>query len=183
MQLKPINSVAYGRRPWQKYSYGALKSENISLVWAPHETPFYSWPMYNKDMVQHPSRYFTEMQPSNDSTILFHYWLHFARIPTRLFAVRVQRLYDTIENILHSSPNVTIMIKGPHSMSFRDEILPYDYISKQHHYIWNRTFEPLKDKVIFLNMWDQTVGYDNVNNHPPDKVVHDQLNVVMSFLC
>ena len=169
--------------PWQQYIYADLESENISVVWAPHETPFYSWPFYNKDMVQHPSRYFTEMQPRNDSVILFHYWLHMARIPTNLFVARVQRLYDTITNILHSSPNVTIVIKGSHSISVRREIIPYDYINTQHHYIWNSIFEPLKDKVIFLNIWDQTVGIDNVHAHPADYVVGDQIDVLMSFLC
>jgi hypothetical protein len=57
---------------------------------------------------------------------------------------RILRLYER-------SPNVRILIKGPHSVQYFSNIEPHDYVKKYQQQILFEEFSEFRDKIIYLD--------------------------------
>lgn len=61
--------------------------------------------------------------------------------------------------------------------------IPFDYLHIVYYDIWKATFSDIQDKVIYLDVWDLTVGNGNGNVHPEIHTVADMVNVMLSYVC
>lgn len=87
---------------------------------------------------------------------------------------------DAIGRLLKRAPLVAIFIKGPHAFTFRDHVLPVDYMARKHKQIWFEEFKDVRDKVVYLDNWDMTVGSENVHSHPN---VLDMFRNLFAHIC
>lgn len=169
-------------RGWHFFTY-ADNTHGNSVSWYPHGSPFFANFFVPKDLLQPVSKHLDEIGPRNNSVILIHLWAHFMRIPFDIFRTHVHGIRVSLEKLLKRSPHVDVVIKGPHAMTYSEWIAPADYIRREHERIWYDEFNGLRDKVCFLNMWDITVGTENVNVHPSSLLFQDQVHIFMSHIC
>ncbi|XP_069115594.1 NXPE family member 2-like isoform X2 [Argopecten irradians] len=167
---------------WHDFTY-AENQYNNSLSWYPHGSPFFANFFIPKYKLQPISKHLDEIGSANNSVVIIHMWGHFMRIPYKVFRLHVRKIRASVENLLRRSPDVDIIIKGPHAMTYFDWITPVDAIWRKHKQIWFEEFQGLHNRVLFLNFWDITVGVENVDIHPESKVVWSQIHMLMQLLC
>ncbi|XP_060082495.1 NXPE family member 2-like [Ylistrum balloti] len=185
--LVPMLKMTFRTRPmpvssWHEFTY-AENQYNNSLSWYPHESPFFANFFVPKYKLQPVSKHLDEIGAKNNSVILIHLWGHFMRIPYDVFRLHVRKIRESVDQLLIRSPDVDIVIKGPHAMTYFDWIAPVDSIWRKHKRIWFEEFKGLHGKVLFLNFWDMTVGTENVDIHPSEPVIWSQIHMFMQLLC
>ncbi|XP_033761018.1 NXPE family member 2-like [Pecten maximus] len=167
---------------WHDFVY-AENQYNNSLSWYPHGSPFFANFLVPKYKLQPVSKHLDEVGSGNNSVIIIHLWGHFMRIPYDVFRLHVRKIRVSVEKLLLRSPDVDIVIKGPHAMTYFDWITPVDAIWLEHKRIWFEEFNGLHDKVLFINYWDMTVGIENIDIHPEETVIWSQVHLLMQLLC
>jgi len=183
LRLKTYTGFMRAGKPWQQFVYAERRDYNLSVAWAAHETPFFSWPYYKKELLKPPFVRFDEIGKGNNSVILIHMFFHLARTTPEVFRRDIKLLRISIENLLKRAPDVDILIKGPHSSTYSLMADPLDFISLVQWQIWQEEFKGLYHKVIYLDMWDITTGIENVNSHPDSSVVSDMILTFFSYIC
>ncbi|OWF51519.1 NXPE family member 4-like [Mizuhopecten yessoensis] len=187
MMVTDMLQMRYRTRPmpvgsWHEFTF-AENQYNNSVSWYPHESPFFANFFIPKYKLQPISKHLDEIGAGNNSVIVIHLWGHFMRIPYDVFRIHVRKIRNSVENLLMRSPDVDVVVKGPHAMTYYDWITPVDSIWQEHKKIWFDEFKGLHDKVLFLNFWDMAVGTENVDIHPSWQVVMSQMHVLMEYLC
>ena len=172
----------YMSEKWDdKYPF-QMKKENITISWHAHELPYFNLEMSDIQMFS-PIANILDGISANKAIILIHYWLHISRVPISVFRNRVHNLIQPIKNLLERSPEIKVAIKGPHSMTFYEELSPLDYLQDIHFRVWKHELGDLIDRVIYIDQWDMTLGYSNIHHHPPFHILSEQVRVFMSYVC
>lgn len=159
--------------------YAVNSQMNVSLLYVPHNLPYITAPFINKDLFVPITRRFDDIQAGSNSVIVVHLWLHSKMMDTRVFRRHVRQIRISAERMLQRAPHVELVIKGPHAC--KGHRPPTDYAVLEHRRIWWEEFQGIHDKVIFLDMWDMTVGNENQDMHPP--CVMDMIYTLLTHLC
>ena len=170
-------------KTWQKYAYAESKELNISFSWAPHELPFYVSTESNRFNIRSVGSRLDEIPGNSNAIIILHWYLHVARASYVNYREHIQNAKTSILKLYERSPNVRILIKGPHSVQYYGNIEPHDYVKKYQQQILFEEFSEFRDKIIYLDEWDMTVGNENVDVHPPKAVNIEMIHNFMSYVC
>jgi hypothetical protein len=170
-------------KTWQKYAYAESKELNISFSWAPHELPFYGSADSNRLNIRSVGSRLDEIPGNSNAIIILHWYLHVARASYVNYREHIQNAKTSILRLYERSPNVRILIKGPHSVQYFSNIEPHDYVKKYQQQILFEEFSEFRDKIIYLDEWDMTVGNENVNVHPQKAVNIEMIHNFMSYVC
>lgn len=169
-------------KAWQKYAYAERKDLNLSIVWAPHELPFYGGESNIKNLRSVGSR-LDEIGSNSNAIIVLHWYLHIARSPHTVYREHIRNARHAIDRLLKRSPGVEIFIKGPHAVTHPLNIEPHDYIKKYEEQILFEEFKDIQNRVIYLDEWDMTVGSENANVHPSRMTNLEMIHHLLSYTC
>ena len=168
---------------FMNFYFAQSKLLNVTISWSAHGMPWYIWDKALNSWFKPVSRVLDSVPANNNSIILIHLWLHMARVPVEVYRTKVHNIRISAEKLLQRSPEVTIVIKGPHSLTYKPELIPVDYLHRRYYDIWLTEFSGLHDKVIYLDFWDLSVAIDNQNHHPSQNIVEDMLYIFLSYIC
>ncbi|XP_059144729.1 NXPE family member 4-like [Physella acuta] len=161
------------------------KSETgLSINVLCHEGPVYIT-LQRNDNFSVPN--FIQKLPKNQKHILIiQYYLHYAAAHLAVLSLRMKSLRAAIEKLLEENPNVLIGLRAPHiSPLFYDynHAVGGDPLGPQYIHIIRERFKGLEDKIVFLDLWEMSIGIENPDYHPPQYVNLEMFKFLLSFQC
>lgn len=165
--------------------YGQDRGRPISTAWIPHGLPYYQPKPYHISKVVPTSLTLDRLgvDRNNRSIVIIHLWTHFIAIPVHVLKTRIHDVRMAVERLLSAAPNITVVIKGPHSYMHKHIFYLSGEARTYFAQIWRDEFRYLTDKVIYLNCWDITAGSENPTLHPNDKTLADMVHMFMNYVC
>ncbi|XP_059168799.1 NXPE family member 2-like [Physella acuta] len=150
-----------------------------------HEGPAYTYSQRNENYTGIPS--FIQKLPKNQKHILIiQYYLHYTAAHLAVLSLRMKSLRAAIEKLLEENPNVLIGLRGPHIASLYynyNHAIGGDPLGPQYIHIIRERFKGLEDKVVFLDLWEMSIGIENFHYHPPQYVNLEMFKLLLSFQC
>ncbi|XP_059159236.1 NXPE family member 2-like [Physella acuta] len=150
-----------------------------------HEGPAYTYSQRNENYTGIPN--FIQKLPKNQKHILIiQYYLHYTASHLAVLSLRMKSLRAAIEKLLEENPNVLIGLRGPHIASLYynyNHAIGGDPLGPQYIYIIRERFKGLEDKVVFLDLWEMSIGIENFDYHPPQYVNREMFKFLLSFQC
>ncbi|OWF54114.1 NXPE family member 3-like [Mizuhopecten yessoensis] len=169
-------------KAWQKFAEARNIKESLLMYWTPHEIPFYSY-QQNKHNFRSVASRIDDLPENKSAIVILHWFGHMTRTTPQHFRKHITSAKDAIVRLLRRSPHSSILIKGPHSYTYRIFLEPFDYISRIYGQILYEEFRDLQDKVYYIDQWDATVGNENIDIHPNVSFNPLMVNFVFSFIC
>ncbi|XP_071089067.1 NXPE family member 3-like [Haliotis cracherodii] len=156
---------------------------NYTVHLLPHGLPMWFY-KGNRTITLPVFAHLDAIPPGSTDIILINLYAHFHFVPIHIYRDRVHRTRLAIENLLKRSPDVKIAIKGPHKFSVPKPITPLGGMwGPAYENILKREFVNLYDRVLYLDIWDMTVAFENEETHPHDFLVNIMLKVFLGYIC
>ncbi|XP_046574080.1 NXPE family member 3-like [Haliotis rubra] len=170
---------------WYKQAVTMDKSWNITLMFVPHEYPFYHGFRFDKLAYNRATHAYLDDIPNTSRDIfLIHMYLHFNSFPPEVFRTHMQRIARSVKSLVARAPGVKVAIRGTHAfkgrkrIGFLDDCWMFIYDTIQRH-----AFKGLENNVLFLNNIDLTVATENDDQHPNSLLVDSLINHFMGSVC
>ncbi|OWF42628.1 NXPE family member 2 [Mizuhopecten yessoensis] len=170
-------------KPWHKLLKAKNTELNIDLMWAPHNAPFYVGPHQGLDTMRSVGNWLDRTPNDKPIIVIIHLYYHLSRTTVSVFRALVKDARAGVDRLLSRAPGTSVVIMGPHSITFRDTLEPLDYLRRCYEEIWFQEFKGIHDKVFYIDNWDRTVGSENVHLHPPPKTMTDVTEEMLSYIC
>lgn len=159
------------------------KATNTDLLWAPHNQPFYVGPYQALDTMRSVGNWLDRTPTDKPVVVIIHLYYHLSRTTLSVYRAFVKDARAAIDRLLARAPDTTVFIQGPHSITFIDTREPLDYIRRCYEQIWFEEFKGIHDRVVYLDMWDITVGTESRDLHPSGKIMNDMTGTLLSYMC
>ncbi|XP_060068814.1 NXPE family member 3-like [Ylistrum balloti] len=170
-------------KPWHKLLMARNIKRNIDLMWAPHNPPFYVGPHQPLDTMRSVGNWLDRTPHDKPIIVIIHLYYHLTRTTLSVFRALVKDARAGVDRLLRRAPDSTVIIQGPHSITYKDSLEPLDYIRRRHEDIWFQEFMGIHNKVFYIDNWDRTVGNENVDAHPPTNTMTDVTDEMLSYIC
>ncbi|XP_071091412.1 NXPE family member 3-like [Haliotis cracherodii] len=178
--------IVQGTRNWFTWNsaFEAYNEKyNYTVFWMPHGFPM-AFSKVNTKLSQPVFAHLDAIPPGSTDIILINLYAHFHFVPFHIYRDRVHRTRLAIENLLKRSPDVKIAIKGPHKFSVPKPITPLGGMwGPAYENILKREFVNLYDRVLYLDIWDMTVAFENEDIHPNGLLVNMMVQVFFGYIC
>ncbi|XP_059144724.1 NXPE family member 2-like [Physella acuta] len=149
-----------------------------------HEGPVYTYSQ-RSDNFTVPN--FIQKLPKNQKHILIiQYYLHYTASHLAVLSLRMKSLRAAIEKLLEENPIVLIGLRGPHIASLYynyNHAVGGDPLGPQYIHIIRDRFKGLEDKIVFLDLWEMSIGIENFDYHPPQYANLEMFKFLLSFQC
>jgi hypothetical protein len=189
LQLKRFGHPGRSTKLNPKYWSSMKDTEhNFIAEFVPHGTAismagFPSWNRVDR-MTPSTASYLDDLERNSSTIVVFHFYGHVIRYPTAIFESRIAQVRDAVERLYARAPNVQVFIKGPHAFLPRAKYVTHDIYGKVYSDIIHRVFDNLRDKVVFLDNWDMTVGMGEFHNIHPNRIVGDAMvDQLLAYIC
>ncbi|XP_046563522.1 NXPE family member 3-like [Haliotis rubra] len=149
----------------------------------PHGLPM-SFENANRTAIRPCFVHLDEIPSGSRDIVLIHLYAHFQVFPLHVFKARMKYIRLATERLLIRSPDIKIVIKGPHYFikhSTRNTLGGlwgplYDKIIRQE-------FVSLYARVIYLDVWDMHVTGENSDVHPSEGLLKTMLRTLFGYVC
>ncbi|XP_069119727.1 NXPE family member 3-like isoform X2 [Argopecten irradians] len=170
-------------KPWHKLLRALNTESNIDLMWAPHNPPFYVGPHQSLDTMRSVGNWLDRVSHDKPNVVIIHLFYHLTRTTLSVFRAFVKDARAGVDRLLARDPGSTVIIQGPHSITFKKVLEPIDYLRRCQEDIWYQEFLGSHEKVYYVRNWDRTSGMENVNMHPQGQAMLDLSNEMLSYFC
>uniref|UniRef100_A0A8C5WHR7 NXPE C-terminal domain-containing protein n=1 Tax=Leptobrachium leishanense TaxID=445787 RepID=A0A8C5WHR7_9ANUR len=171
------------RRTGRETKLAAVDLErNISLQWKKHSHPFVASHHYTVKDDDFMSEEIDRLVGGPNTIIAITLGQHFRPFPIRLFIRRVISVYRALERLFLRSPETKVIIKAENTREISTNV---ERLSDFHGYINDLIVKDMfKDlHVAFVDALDMTIASNSQNVHPNDKVVRNQINMFLTYIC
>uniref|UniRef100_A0A8C5QMJ2 NXPE C-terminal domain-containing protein n=1 Tax=Leptobrachium leishanense TaxID=445787 RepID=A0A8C5QMJ2_9ANUR len=155
---------------------------NNSLQFKRHNHPFVTSRSYTVKDVYYMSDELDQLVGGPNTIIAITLGQHFRPFPIRLFIRRVISIHRALERLLFRSPETKVIIKAENT---REISTNAERLSDFHGYInYLIVKDMFKDlHVAFMDALDMTIASNSQKVHPNDKVVRNQVNMFLTYIC
>ncbi|XP_059175213.1 NXPE family member 4-like [Physella acuta] len=161
------------------------KSIDLTITLISHEPPKYALTKRVDNFTGVPD--FIQTLPRNKKLVLIiHYYLHYTAAHLSVLSLRMRKLRDAIEKMLETNPNVLVGLRIPHVTSkyyTTNHAVGGDPLGPQYIELIRERFRGLEDKIVFLDLWEMSIGIENVDYHPPQYINREMIKFLLSFQC
>ncbi|XP_075134907.1 NXPE family member 1-like [Leptodactylus fuscus] len=182
---KNIKTLRYFHLNEDNWSHQLLNLDidrNMRISWKRHTLPFVTM-FYQSWKEERTIAHEIDLIGGNNRTIIvLNIGVHFRPYPVYHFIRRLYHIRRAIERLFIRSPETKVIIKtentGP--LSNYHETLG-DFHASIHYIIMEIIFKDLN--VGFVNGWDMTNAFDTNDVHPPEKVIGNEVKMMMTYIC
>ncbi|XP_046548049.1 NXPE family member 4-like [Haliotis rubra] len=158
-------------------------THNFSISWHAHELPFYNGARrYDRSTHQGQNVMMDRLPNTTKDIVVLYMYVHFTLVHPDVFRRHVQRLVQSVKNLLARAPNVTLAVRGPHAF-FRPKHRALSYWGLLYSNIWHEAFASLQHEIVYLDFWDLTMAKPSRDFHPAEDTVKEMVHTMMSLLC
>ncbi|XP_078235735.1 NXPE family member 4 isoform X2 [Pogona vitticeps] len=157
-------------------------AENIQLRWKKHGHPYIGSSEYTVKDHTYVARDIDRLSGDQNTVVVISLGQHFRPFPIEFFIQRAIRIREAVQRLLLRSPDTRVVVKGENT---REMTVEQELFSDFHGY---SQYLALKDvfrdlNVGFIDTWDMTVAFDTNSVHPPNHVVRNEVDLLLSYIC
>ncbi|KAL7861080.1 hypothetical protein AOLI_G00174290 [Acnodon oligacanthus] len=172
-QLNLFTSAKSG--PFEAVDIG----NNIRLVWRAHGLPIRTSLTPRADLHYIVSE-LDALAGGQHSVVVFTIWAHFTTFPLTTYLKRLAGIRRAVRALLQRAPQTLVLIKSANT-GYKD-IYGSDWLSWQLDRALRMMFRELP--VVIIDVWQMTsCHYSPENIHPSNKVVQNEVDLFLSFVC
>ncbi|KAM3923083.1 NXPE family member 4-like [Leptodactylus fuscus] len=166
----------------QGYWFRLNTVNNMTLIWSGHTLPFHSFSYDPRKDVRTVAHKIDLIMADNRTAIVLNIGIHLRCYPIYYFIRRLYNIRRAIERLLFRSPEAKVIIKTENTSAMDKNNESYsDFHASIHYIIMEIIFKDLN--VGFVNGWDMTNAFDTNDMHPPEKVIGNEVKMVMTYIC
>ncbi|KAL6475901.1 hypothetical protein MHYP_G00144000 [Metynnis hypsauchen] len=174
--LKQLNLFTSSKSgPFEAVDIG----NNIRLIWRAHGLPIRTSLTPRADLHYIVSEV-AALAGGPHSVVVFTIWAHFTTFPLTTYLKRLAGIRRAVRALLQRAPQTLVLIKSANT-GYKD-IYGSDWLSWQLDCALRMMFKKLP--VVIIDVWQMTSCYNSPDNiHPSYKVVQNEVDLFLSFVC
>ncbi|XP_069470613.1 NXPE family member 1-like isoform X2 [Ambystoma mexicanum] len=167
---------------WHRNYVALDMDKNLRIQWKKHGHPFISmvyFPIPNDACV---TNQINELVGNSYTVVVIALGQHFRAFPFEVFIRRAINVRKAVERLLRRALQTKVIIKMVNTRELHpDAELFSDFHGYVQYLATTRIFQGLNVGVV--DAWDMTIAAASENGHPPDNVVHNEINMFLSYMC
>ncbi|XP_069473419.1 NXPE family member 1-like [Ambystoma mexicanum] len=154
---------------------------NFRIQWTKHGLPFLAtnFPMSDYACI---TNQINHLAGDSYTAVVITLGQHLRPIPLEVFIRRVINIRQAVERLLRRAPQTKVIIKMGNTRELHPDV---EHFSDFHGYVQylatTRILQGLNVGVV--DAWDMTIASASQLCHPPEYVVHNQINMFLSYIC
>ncbi|KAJ1121463.1 hypothetical protein NDU88_009571 [Pleurodeles waltl] len=172
----------HGGGEWHRNYLAVDMERNLRILWKKHGHPFVTmtfFPIPNDACVINQ---INELTGNSYTVVVITLAHHFRPFPLEVFIRRVVGVRSAVERLLRRSPQTKVIVKMENTRELHpDAETNSDFHGYVQYLVMKHIFEGLNVGVI--DAWDMTVALATQNGHPPEHVIQNQLNMLLTYMC
>ncbi|XP_073512729.1 NXPE family member 1-like isoform X2 [Phyllobates terribilis] len=167
---------------WARQLLSLDVKKNMKITWKRHTFPFLTGAYQSFKEERTIAREIDLIRGDQRTVIVLNIGMHFRAYPIHHFIRRLYNICRAIERLFIRSPKTKVIIKTENTspMLTGFESLS-DFHGSVHYFIMEIFFKDLN--VGFVNGWDMTNAFDTNEIHPPEKVIENEIRMLMTYIC
>ncbi|XP_069598802.1 NXPE family member 1-like isoform X1 [Ranitomeya imitator] len=167
---------------WSRQLLNLDLQRNMRISWKRHTFPFISTSYGSWKEERTIAREIDLIRGDKRTVIILNIGVHFRSYPVYYFIKRLYNIRQAIERLFRRSPETNVIIKTENTSDMKKD---FECVSDFHAFIHYSIMEiVLKDlNVGFVNGWDMTNAFDTNDVHPPEKVIGNEVKMLMTYIC
>ncbi|XP_072269398.1 NXPE family member 2-like [Pyxicephalus adspersus] len=167
---------------WASHILDLDLKKNMKISWKRHTFPFINVGYHSWKEERTIAREIDLIRGDQRTVIALNIGKHFRAYPIYHYIRRLLNIRRAIERLFLRSPETKVIIKTENtsSMTGQFETMSDFYASVQYS-IMEKVFSNLN--VGFVNGWDMTNAFDSNEIHPPEKVIRNEVQMLMTYIC
>ncbi|XP_075117472.1 NXPE family member 1-like, partial [Leptodactylus fuscus] len=167
---------------WARQLLNLDIARNMKISWKRHTFPFISTSYQSWKEERTITREIDLLRGDKRTLVILNIGVHFRAYPVYYFIKRLYNIRRAIERLFLRSPETKVIIKTENTsaMDKNYETLS-DFHASIHYIIMEIIFKDLN--VGFVNGWDMTNAFDTNEIHPPEKVIGNEVKMMMTYIC
>ena len=174
--------------PWNFRQVCRSEKLNYTLTFDPHENHMYFtkhgyWELYKDGGV---AKHLDDIPSTGRHIVIVHYYLHVLAAHLSAAHNRLCLLRDAIVRLTDRNPQVFVVFRGPHPIQVDWPInhsMGGDTQSLFYNKIIEEIFQPLMDRMIFLDGWEMGTAIENKWVHPKQDLADGMMRLVLALTC
>ncbi|XP_077106679.1 NXPE family member 4-like isoform X2 [Ranitomeya variabilis] len=154
---------------------------NVKISWKSHTFPFVSSSNGPWQEERTIAREIDLIRGEKRTVIIVNIGIHFRAFPIYYFIKRLHNIRRAIERLFHRNPETKVIIKTENTSDMKDLERFSDFHGSLHYFIMEIVLKDLN--VGFVNGWDMTNAFDTNDIHPPEKVIGNEVKMLMTYIC
>ncbi|XP_069598687.1 NXPE family member 1-like isoform X3 [Ranitomeya imitator] len=167
---------------WARQLLSLDVKKNMKITWKRHTFPFLTGSYQSFKEERTIAREIDLIRGDQRTVIVLNIGMHFRAYPIYYFIRRLYNIRRAIERLFIRSPETKVIIKTENTSSMLTNFETIsDFHASVHYFIMEIIFKDLN--VGFVNGWDMTNAFDTNEIHPPEKVIENEVRMLMTYIC
>ncbi|XP_018409724.1 PREDICTED: NXPE family member 2-like [Nanorana parkeri] len=180
--LKTLTQFHLYEDNWARQILSLDMKRNMMISWKRHTFPFLGSSYQSWKEERTIAREIDLIGGDQRTVIALTIGAHFKAYPIFHFIRRLLNIRRAIERLFLRSPQTKVIIKTENTSAMKKNIETMsDFHASVHYSIMEIIFSDLN--VGFVNGWDMTNAFDSNDVHPPETVVRNEVQMLMTYIC
>ncbi|CAN2387908.1 Neurexophilin [Pristimantis euphronides] len=180
--LKTLQQFPLYEDNWAHQRFHLDMKRNMKMSWKRHTFPFISTSYQSWKEERSIAHEIDLIRGDKRTVIILNIGVHFRAYPVYYFIKRLYNIRRAIERLFVRSPDTKVIIKTENTGEMKTD---FETMSDFHAYVHYIAMEIVfKDlNVGFVNGWDMTNAFDTNDIHPAEKVIENEVKMLMTYIC
>ncbi|XP_075134906.1 NXPE family member 4-like [Leptodactylus fuscus] len=167
---------------WSRQLLNLDTDQNTKISWNRHTFPFSGSEYQSRKDERTIAHRIDLIKGDTRTVIVLNIGIHFRPYPVYYFIRRLYNIRRAIERLFLRSPETKVIIKTENTSAMDKNYEGFsDFHASIHYIIMEIIFKDLN--VGFVNGWDMTNAFDTNDFHPPEKVIGNEVKMMMTYIC
>ncbi|XP_066462205.1 NXPE family member 1-like isoform X2 [Eleutherodactylus coqui] len=181
-KIKTLQQFSLYEDNWSRQLFHLDIKRNMKMSWKRHTFPFISSSYQSWKEERTITREIDLIRGDKRTVIILTVGAHFRAYPIYYFTKRLYNIRLAIERLFLRSPETKVIIKTENTSEMKKNFETMsDFHAYVHYFIMEIIFKDLG--VGFVNGWDMTNAFDTNALHPPEKVIANEVRMLMTYIC
>ncbi|KAM5158203.1 NXPE family member 2-like [Mantella aurantiaca] len=181
-QVKALQQFHLYEDNWASQILSLDLKRNMKITWKRHTYPFISSSYQSWKEERTIAREIDLIRGDQRTVIAITIGMHFRAYPIYYLIRRLLNIRRAIERLFLRSPQTKVIIKTENTSEMKENFETMsDFHGSVHYSIMEIIFADLN--VGFVNGWDMTNAFDSNKVHPPEVVIRNEVQMLMTYVC
>ncbi|XP_078515455.1 NXPE family member 1-like [Lissotriton helveticus] len=182
--LKNLKELDLHGYDWEKPHLNVDTERNIKIWFRKHGIPFIFRDFYSLASIGDKTlpEQIAHIGGNKHTAIAFTVGAHFRPLPLHIYIRRAINVRRAIQQLLLRSPETKVVIKTENTSLEPENLEPMsDFHAYIHYQIMNTLLQDLDIGIV--DAWDMTVAAATSLLHPPQYIIQNEINLLLTYIC
>ncbi|KAK6166336.1 hypothetical protein SNE40_023057 [Patella caerulea] len=173
---------------WAKLQECIAKNMNFKMQWYSHNLPvsilnFEKLPKEGRLRGKSVGEMLDDIPTEGKHIFVIHLYAHFARHHYYVLRERLRKITVALRRAMRRNKNLFVAVKGPGMYIKKWHPALNDYIGPFAETVTMEVFSEFRERVVYLDIWDMNMAYDDINLHPVEPMKWNMLRLLFGYAC